>query len=243
MGNQVLTPSRAIRRPRHLDIRAVVSVLVALAALGGMLAYANSLSATRPVLVATRDLPLGAILAHDDLTIAQVRVDDRIYAAAVPGEALGQVLGRPLAGPVYSQQLLGHAQISDRPRLAPDQLALTIAITPASAAGGRLGAGDEVRILLTRNKGRPEADTLVVLERVRIYDVGYDERASVIPPSPAHGGVGPVTSLTLAVTAEQARLLANAKHSGELDVALLPPAPAPLPTAPPAVASPTAIRP
>lgn len=226
MGTRSLTPERAIRRPRQIDLRVVLSLLVTVAAIGGMLLYANSFAATRPLLIVTRDLPAGALLTAADLEIAQVRVDDGIFAAAVPGDALGDILGLPLAEPAHAQQILVHAQVSGRPRLASDQLALTIPVSATSAAGGHLREGDEVQVLLTRNTGKPDAETVVVLERVRIYSVGYDERSIAISSTTSNrGDTGPLASLTLIVTAEQARTLASAKHGGELDVALLPPLP------------------
>lgn len=222
MTSHTLTPERAIRRPRQIDLRAVLSLLVTVAAIGGMLLYANSFAATRPLLIVTRDLPAGALLTAADLEVAQVRVDDGIFAAAVPGDALGDILGLPLAEPAHAQQILVRAQVGGRPRLAPDQLALTIPVSAASAAGGQLREGDEVRVLLTRNTGKFDAETVVVLERVRVYAIGHDERAA-IGPAVEQVTPGTLAWLTLVVTTEQARMLANARHSGELDVALLPP--------------------
>lgn len=237
MSGRMLTPERAIRRPWRFDLRILLSVLVTLAAVGGMLLYAGSLSATRPVLVATHDLPAGAILGQDDVAAVQVRVTDAVYAAAIPGDALSQVLGQRVADPVHSQQILAHAQLGNQPQLAPDQLALTIPVTAASAADGRLHPGDDVQVLLTRDKNAASPETVVVLPRVKVYSVGYDEQAAL--GNPTVGGatasdVAPLASLTLVVTAEQARALANARHSGDLDVALLPPPPG----AAPASASP-----
>ena len=232
MATSTLTPERAIRRPFRIDLRAVLSLLVTVAAIGGMLLYANSLAVTRPLLIFTRDLAAGAVLTAADLEVAQVRVDDDIYAAVVAGDELGTVLGSSLAEPAHARQILVQAQVSGRPRLAPDQLALTIPVSAASAAGGQLRAGDEVQVLLTRNSGKPEAETVVVLERVRVYDIGYDERTAIRATS-EQVTPGTLAWLTLIVTAEQARVLAGARHNGELDVALLPPAP-PLPPASPA---------
>lgn len=232
MTDQVLTPARAIRRPWRLDLRVVFSLLVTVAATGGMLLYANSIAVTRPLLIFTRDLPSGTVLTAADLEVAQVRVDDDIYAAAVAGDELSAVLGSALAEPAHARQIVVRAQISERPRLARDQLALTIPVSAASAAGGQLREGDEVQVLLTRNGGKPEAETVVVLERVRVYDVGYDERAAIRTTS-QQTTPGPLAWLTLIVTTEQARALAGARHSGELDVALLPPL-APVPPATPA---------
>lgn len=222
MATSTLTPERALRRPYRIDLRAVLSLLVTVAAIGGMLLYANSFAVTRALLIFTRDLPAGAVLTAADLEVAQVRVDDDIYAAAVAGDELGTVLGSALAEPAHARQILVRAQVSGRPRLAQDQLALAIPVSSASAAGGQLREGDEVQVLLTRNAGKPDAETTVVLERVRVYDIGYDERAAIRATS-EQVTPGTLAWLTLIVTAEQARILASARHSGDLDVALLPP--------------------
>ena len=98
-----------------------------------------------------------------------------------------------------------------------------------------------MRVLLTRNTGKPDAETVVVLDRVRIYSVGYDERSIAISSTANdRGDAGPLASLTLIVTAEQARVLASAKHGGDLDVALLPslPVSAATPAASPTVVGP-----
>lgn len=224
MSSQTLTPERAIRRPWRVDLRAVLSILVTLAAIGGMFLYAGSLSATRPLLVATRDLPTGTTLSRDDLAIAQVRVDDAIYAAAVPAGALANIVGHQLSEPVHRQQILARAQISARPRLTPGQLALTIPVKAESAAGGHLHAGDEVRVFVTRKANGSDADTSVVLDRVQVYGVDHDERAAVTSSATAgRTETGPLASVTLIVSEEGARALAAARHSGDLDVALLPP--------------------
>ena len=133
MSSRTLTPERAIRRPRRIDLRAILSLLVTAAAIGGMLLYANSLSATRPLLVFTRDLAAGTILAPADLAVAHVRVDDGIYAAAVADSELDRILGSSLAEPAHTGQIVTRAQLSGRSRLAPDQLALTIPVSAASA--------------------------------------------------------------------------------------------------------------
>lgn len=226
MATNTLTPERALRRPYRIDLRAVLSLLVTVAAIGGMLLYANSFAVTRPLLIFTRDLPAGAVLTAADLEVAQVRVDDGIYAAAIAGDDLGGVLGSALVEPAHTRQILVRAQVSGRTRLAPEQLALTIPVSAASAAGGQLRAGDEVQVLLTRNSGKPDAETTVVLERVRVYGIGYDERTTIRATS-EQATSGTLAWLTLIVTAEQARVLAGARHSGELDVALLPPVPPP----------------
>src|SRR5438034_898524 len=78
------------------------------------------------------------------LAVARVRVDDGMYAAAVPADELGALVGRQLAEPIHPQQMVVRQQVSARPLIGPDQVALTIPVNPASAAGGRVRPGDSV---------------------------------------------------------------------------------------------------
>jgi Flp pilus assembly protein CpaB len=225
-----LTPARALRQPRRLDGRVLVGIALLLAATGGWLVFWTGSTDTRPLIVATRDLPAGAVLAASDLAVAQVRVDDAIYAAAVPADRMAELIGRQLAEPVHAQQLLVAPQVTSRPRLGPDQMAITVPVSARTAAGGRIRPGDEVRVLVTLNKGKAEARTAVVLDRAVVYDVGHDDQAAVVNTAgPDRGGLavpaGPPTSLTLVVTEPQALGLAAARWNGDLDVALLPPLP------------------
>lgn len=225
----ILSPTRALRQPRRLDLRAVFGILLLLVATGGSIAFWTAASDTRAVLVATRGLPAGATLGAGDLAVARVRVDDAIYQAAVPAEELSQLVGRQLAEPVHAQQLLVRAEVSSRPTLGPNQLALTIPVSAQSAVGGRLRPGDAVQVLVTIDKGKPEARTTVVLPRVTVYDVGHEERLGAINTSTSAdaagrpAGQGPISWATVVVTPEQAVELARARWAGELDVALLPP--------------------
>ena len=225
MSATTLSPTRALRRPRRLDWRALFGLFLLLVATGGSITFWSASSDTRALLVATRDLPAGSELATEDLGVARVRVDDAIYQAALPAAELAGLVGKQLAEPVHAGQLLVRAQLSSRPRLGPDQMALTIAVSPETAAGGRLRAGDAVQVLLTTNKGKPDARTAVVLPRATVYDVGHDQRVAVVNTKLADRSAaqGAAKWLTLVVSQEQALQLAQAKWAGELDVALLPP--------------------
>ena len=229
-----ISPTRALREPRRIDWRAALGIIVTLAATGGSLLFWSTTSDARSVLVATRDLPAGAVLGPADVTTARLRMDDALYRAAIPAAEQGQVVGKQLAEPVHPHQVLVRPQLDARPPLAPDQGAMTIPLTPETAAGGRLRPGDQVTVMVTVAKGKPESRTLVVLPRVTVYDVGYDERVAVVNAGAAAasepGGGSPriargaPTSATLAVTQEQALQLAQARWNGDLDLILLPPA-------------------
>ena len=225
MSTTSLTPSRALRRPRRIDVRAIFGVVLMLAAVAGSVLFWGASSDSRPVLVATRDLPAMAVLGAADLTVAHVRVDDAMYLAAVPAAELTALIGKPLAEPVHAQQMLLRAQLAQRPPLGVGQTAFTIAINPETAVGGRLRPGDQVQVFVTLNKGKPDTRSTVVLPRVTVYDVGYESRLAAVSMDGSSGAAnqGAAKWLTLIVTQEGARQLAQAKWNGDLDVALLPP--------------------
>ena len=218
-----LTPARALRRPRRADPRALIGAFLTLAALAGSISFWVGSSEARPVLVATRDLPAGATLRASDLSVAYVRMDDHLYRAALPADMLDALVGRQLSEPMHAQQVLARAQVAERAGLGPDQVAMTIPARPESAVDGRLRAGDEVQVLATVSGGaRAEARTRLVVERAQVYAVGRDQALSGSSQREDDAFGGRITSITLVVSPEQARLLAEARHSGELDVLLLP---------------------
>lgn len=227
MAVATLTTARALRKPRRADPRAVVGIFVTLAALAASVAFWVSSSDTRAVVIATHDLPAGAILSNADLSITYIRADDAVYTAAVPSETLDAVVGRQLGEPIHAQQVLARAQLADQFGLGADQVAITIPAHPDSAVDGRLKPGDWVQVLETvTDKDRNEAHAHQVLQRVQVFEVGRDTslESSVVTSTDLSGGArGPITSVTLAVTPDQALQLAEARRTGELDILLLPP--------------------
>jgi Flp pilus assembly protein CpaB len=226
MAVATLTPARALRRPRRADPRALIGVCVTLVALAGSVAFWVTSSDARPVLVATRDLPVGSTLRASDLTIAYVRMDDALYRAALPADMLDTLVGRQLGEPLHAQQLLARAQVATKVGLAADQVAMTIPARPESAVDGRLRPGDAVQVLVTVvDKTRNEAHTRQILDRAQVFEVGRDQSLGSSSTTAETDGParGSIASVTLAISAEQARQLAEARRTGELDVLLLPP--------------------
>jgi Flp pilus assembly protein CpaB len=205
-----------------------VGIVLTLAALAGSVAFWVSATDARAVLIATHDLPAGATLSNADLGVAYVRVDDAVYRAALPADSLSTLVGRQLGEPIHAQQMLARAQIADQFGLAPDQVAITVPARPDSAVDGKLRPGDAVQVLVTvADKTHNEAHARQVLERAQVFDVGRDVPLSSSGNSSSDSTNtvrGTITSITLAVTADEARQLAEARRTGELDIMLLPPA-------------------
>src|SRR6478672_10019783 len=125
-----LTPARALRRPRRADPRALIGICLTLVALAGSVSFWVGNNEARPVLVATRDLPIGATLYPADLSVAYVRMDDALLQAALPADELDALVGRQLAEPLHAQQVIARAQVATRTGLQPDQVAITIPTKP-----------------------------------------------------------------------------------------------------------------
>lgn len=233
MAVATLSPARALRRTRRADPRALVGLFLTLAALAGSVAFWVGSSDARGVLIATRDVPIGSVLTAADVSTTYIHVDDAVFAAAVPADAVDAYVGRQLAEPLHSQQILSRAQLATHSNLAPDQVAMTIPARPESAVNGRLRPGDAVSVLVTDvDKVRGQARTRTVLDRVGVLDVGHDGAVSstgtVVGLGSGESDLrsrGNISSVTLALTADQARQLAEARRTGELDIILLPPPP------------------
>jgi Flp pilus assembly protein CpaB len=232
MAVATLNSARALRRPRRADPRALIGIFLTLAALAASIAFWVGASDARPVVVATRDLPAGTTLRSTDLTLAYVRMDDALFAAALSSDMLTSLVGRQLGEPVHAQQVLARAQVADRVGLAPNQVAMTIPAKPDNAVDGRLRPGDTVQVFVTvTDKTKNEAHTRVVLDKAQIYQVGREQSigSSSVSSDAEASPRGSIASLTLIVMADQARQLAEARRTGDLDVLLLPPPEVPHP--------------
>jgi len=220
------SPTRALRRPFRLDVRALVGILLMLVATGGSIAVWTTEQDTREVLVMARDLPAGATVTDADVNISRARLDDPVYAAAFSRAMKSQVVGKQLAEPAHANQVLVRSQVSTRPRLDEGQMVVAIPVRADAAAGGRLRANDNVAVIATSS--RSDGSSHVVLPRVTVYDVGRDSGSSSISSSSTSNSSGSSSSsgalqwITLIVSQEQAVQLAQARWSSDLDVALLP---------------------
>ena len=220
MAATVLTPVRALRRPRHLDFRAVLGFLLLLVAVAGSVAFWSASSGTQAVIIATRDLPVGTTLSAGDLAIARVRVDPSIYQQTVPASGLIQVIGKQVSEPVHTDELLIRPQISSGPMLSPKRMALTIPVSADTAAGGHIRPGNWVEVLATTGRSTPETHTTVVLRKVKVFDVGYEAGSTISASGNTVGSTTAPIWVTLIVSQQQAIKLAQARWAGQLDVAL-----------------------
>jgi Flp pilus assembly protein CpaB len=215
----------AIRQP---NVRVIMGVALSLAGAAIVLwLHQTSQPHTVAVLRAAHDIPAGATLRADDLVPVSEPVSDAVAATLVPALERDALIGHPIGQPINRGELVTRGRVVAPVRRIPaGQRVLTIPVPPETAAGGQIQVGDEVQILVTLNKARPEqAQTFTVLDRATVYAIGTREASSTAfaVADQSSLGSGKLAWLAILADATQAQALAKARWTGDLDVALLPP--------------------
>jgi Flp pilus assembly protein CpaB len=221
-----LSQSRSFRRPFRLNQRRVASLALMLAALLGGFAYVNGIGQqpTYAVLVATREVPRGAVLSAADLEPQRVALPDAMATASLSASELPQVVGQRLAEPLHVGVPVLRAQLAAVGTVVPGYQRIALAVGPEHAAGGRVEVGDSVRVYVSQNRGKPDARTSVVLERTTVSAVGYEQAplGSGAGSDAATRPRGKLTWIELLVEDSRALGFLQAIASGAPDVAVLP---------------------
>ena len=93
-----------------------------------------------------------------------------------------------------------------------------------TVAGLRLQPGDQVEIVVTNKSQRQQSDTRVVLPLVAIFSVGVQDASpafGVASGSDRVSASGRSTTVVLRTDAAGYRALANARQTGDLDLAVV----------------------
>lgn len=135
-----------------------LSAFIVLSAIAGFLYYSHSRLTT--AVVATHDLSVGTRIQDSDIAIRSVNpasLDGQVLRAA--DQAIGQVV----SSPVLQDQFIDARQIAPVKNaalvaggltLTPGYRIIGVPITPASAVGGALKAGDMVDVLAIPNPSK-----------------------------------------------------------------------------------------
>ena len=215
------------RSPRFVLAWCAAFVVAALTALvvGSDLASlhrrAHSLGPPRNVVVATRDVPLGAEIRRSDVqVVSRYASTTPRGAVAAPSEAVGRVTVVPLlAGTTVLTRQLAPA---NRPGLHGLVPVGRRAVRVSTADGLRPPTGAVVDVIAALDPAAGATDAGVFAGAATIVRaalvLAVDDAGSTDEYAPS-GGVG----VTLLVTEEEARGLAYAAANGVLTLALAPP--------------------
>ena len=197
--------------------------LVALSVVGGLLFW-GAARETVPVLIADSALPPGHVIQSSDLSIAQVKLDDRLSSLAIPEADRNAVVGRVVGNDVHAGAMLLWPDLATGSVLGQNEVAMTVPVQ-AEAVYSRIRPGDAVAVLATRDKDRPQSQTVTLLERAVVYDVTFEPGRLTVGRSADDEEARGLTNVTLIVPRAEAERLAHAVVNWDLTLALLPPEP------------------
>src|SRR5919199_2318907 len=202
---------------------------VALALLGVTIVFAVARSQQPRTLEAVRvarDVPAGAVLRADDLRVVSLALPDDVAAGLVSPSERASLIGQTLTEPLHSGDLLSRKQAVPAARqIRPGQRVYVLPIAQELADSGQVQAGSRVDILVTLRQGvAGGGGTRTVLRNAPVYLTSRQDQGA----SGSFGvtdRVGATRGPWLAVLVDrtQEEALANARRSGDLDVALVGP--------------------
>ena len=180
--------------------------------------------------------PVNIVTAATDLARGTALSDEMLLTSTVPEEFvppgavrdIATVVGRVLtadiqAGEILTGSRLAATTVGPVAALVPESLRALV--VPSGAPAGTIRAGDRIEVYATYGGGRPHTELVATdLEVVRVLAGGTSSGSGVGGASTGDPGV----ALVLVVDADTASRLAYARAFGQLQVAILGPAPTPV---------------
>jgi Flp pilus assembly protein CpaB len=218
---------RSLAAPR-LNVRLVVGLLVlAGAILSLVVLYRGAQPRTVAVLRAARDVQPGEVLQSSDLQVIAEALPEDVAATLVSAAERDALAGRRLAQPLNGGDLITHRQVVPAGHtLGPDERLYALPIPAETAQGLHLQSGDQVEIVVTTNRTRPDqAETRVVLPAVTIFSTSSSQTSPAlgVSASPDRAGLGTGKLVMLVLRTDEAgyQTLARAREVGDLDLSLM----------------------
>jgi pilus assembly protein CpaB len=176
---------------------------------------------TQPVVVASADLPLGAELKKEDLTVVNFPVGSAPEGAfSKPAD----IYGRGLIVPLVKNEIVLGAKLASKeagaglPPIIPDGMrAVSVRVNEVIGVAGYVLPGTKVDVLATAspNGNSQEVTTKVILSNVQVLTAG-----TRMEQDQEKGKPMAVTVVTLLVFPEQSERLALASTEGKIQLAL-----------------------
>jgi len=211
---------RSFALPR-VDLRLVGGLLlVGLAVVGGLTLWRQA-QVTVPVVVALREIPAGHVLEAADLGLTQARLEGTLAALALGETELAAAVGRTATNPIHAGALVVRPDLGSGPVIGPNDVAVTVPVE-ADSVYARLRRGDQVAVMATSDKGKPQSLTVALLERAIVYDVASQSTRVTLGTDSADDE-GRLTNVTLLIPRSDAERVAHAVVNADLTLLLLAP--------------------
>lgn len=187
---------------------------------------ANAQKTVRTV-VAKSDLPVGAVISTNNMAVRQMPVSF-LPQTAVRAEQFDAVDGMQLTAAMVAGQALvstnvGRLQPGFSDRVGHGIRAMTVVVDEVNSVSGMLTPGDRIDLLFSTrppvNDGRPATEvTAPLMQDLLILATGQktERNATAVPL----GATTVFTTITVAVTPDQAQRLVLAQSSGRLTALL-----------------------
>ncbi len=218
--------------------RITLIVAIVLAVTTGLLTlrYLSSVNQTaavavvesKPVVIASRDIPTRAKITPDMLTLVK-RPANEIEPGAIadPHQVVGDValIAIPMNSTVTDTKIGQPGAVGLTGRLRPGMRAVTIAVDAIKSVNGMIQPGDRVDVLSSVGKGsgdRPRTFAIIRGALVLALNNAIEPQPDQSPAPPGQPGNVPST-VTLGVTVDQADLLTVADLNTNLRLALRSP--------------------
>jgi pilus assembly protein CpaB len=183
-----------------------------------LLASGNGSKDSQPVVLASRDLPLGKVLEEEDLMIVDWP------GATVPAgfaSSSEELLGRSLIANVQTNEVILATKLADSglygliPLIPPGMRALSVKVDEVVGVAGFVTPQTFVDVILIMTPpGSREAVSKVILQNIQALAAGQEIQET------ADGSPITVTVVTVLVTPEEAERLALAAKEGRIQMAL-----------------------
>jgi len=173
----------------------------------------------RPVVVAARPLPMGAMVEADSVKLSAIP-ESRLPKGGF--SKIEEVLGRPVVSPIEPDEPLVEARLGARgsgaglaPMIPPGMRAVSVRVNDVVGVSGFVLPGMRVDVLVTgRPPGRDDTVTATVLQNVPVLSAGTNIQAD--PKSQPIS----TTVVTLLVTPNQAEAVTLASSEGKIQLVL-----------------------
>src|SRR5215813_2493138 len=183
-------------------------------------AAAPQQEAKLPVVVASRDMPVGTLLKKTDVRLVQYPEKGVPKGAA---SRIDDAINRVLLVPVNTNEPLSHAKLSATTSVEgvsstidAGYRAVSVQITDVSGVAGLIQAGSKVDVLFTRPGSMAEATTSTILQNVKVLSTGRSLQAGQTPDPKAPKS----PAVTLVLKPDDAQKLELAKNQGKISLSL-----------------------
>jgi pilus assembly protein CpaB len=172
------------------------------------------------VVVAARDVPLGALLRPGDLKLVNYSEKDAPKGVVLKtADAANRVVLFPLLAnePILASKLSGTTSMEGlSSTIDPGFRAVAVQITDQSGVAGLIQTNSRVDVLFTRPGTMTEASTSTILQNVKVLSVGrLNPTGTPVDPRAQRSPV-----VTLVLLPEDAQKLELAKNEGKISLSL-----------------------